>query len=63
MNWHYEPTLKEIFAEEIIQDVMKADHVNPVWLEAFMRSALVEADCRYSLDNNLKKVQPILMPI
>jgi hypothetical protein len=36
MNWQYEPTLKELFAEEIIQDVMRADHVNPVWLEAFI---------------------------
>ncbi len=54
MNWQQEPTLKEIFSEEIIQEVMKADHINPVWLEAFMRNALQEADCRYVIDKNHK---------
>jgi hypothetical protein len=60
MNWQYEPTLKELFAEEIIQDVMRADHVNPVWLEAFMRNALLEAERRYSIDNNhIKSPAPL----
>ena len=33
-----EPTLREAFAEDIVQAMMKADHVDPIWLRALLRS-------------------------
>jgi hypothetical protein len=50
MNWHpHEPTLTEILSDSITVAMMKADGVDPVALEAQLRS-IAQDDCNLAQD-------------